>query len=112
MHSDEAPAFQQSWNSYLIITTPNSWMKILYFRCTSEFSRRLIQQATHCLVEWLTFEKVHHMQYHYFRNTNEYMDEFATSTFRSALWMECMMYRLQVGLITVYYFPISRTSFG
>ena len=81
MHFDEDLAFQRSWNSYLIITTPNSWMKTLYFRCTSVFPRRLIQLATHCLVEWLMFEKVHQMQYNYFRNTNEYMDDFVNKYF-------------------------------
>ena len=81
MHSDEGLAFQQSWNSYLIITTPNSWMKTLYFRWTGVLPRSLIQQATHCLVEWLMFEKVHQMQYNYFRNTNEYMGDFVNKYF-------------------------------
>ena len=75
LNSDEGLAFQQSWNAYLIITLPNSWMRSLRFRSNSKFPRRLINQATHCMVEWLTFEEVHRTQYDIYRNSNKHIED-------------------------------------
>ena len=83
MSSDEGLAFQQSWNAYLITTTPNSWMRSLGCRGNSVFPRRLVQQATHSLVEWLTFEDVQRTQYGYFRSRNEYLEDYISKYF---LW--------------------------
>ena len=56
-------------------------MKILNFRYNNVFSRRRIQQATHCLAEWLMFEEVRQTQYEYFRNSNKYIDDYVNKYF-------------------------------
>ena len=62
--ADEAVAYQQSWNAYLVITFPDkSWLRMMGLRSNSRFSRRLIEKVHHSLIDWIDFDQVQMKQY-------------------------------------------------
>ena len=81
-------------------------MKTLDFRCGNVSSRRLIEQVTHCLVEWLIFEEVHQTQYEYFRYSNEYIGDYVNKYCRHS-WMVTLFdtYSQDIVFKSRYYYP-------
>ena len=70
LFSDEALAFQTNWLAYLHIKSPDrSWWSASSFRKSSVFLRRLRNQVTSCVIEWIHFENIHAKQYDYYRKS-------------------------------------------
>ena len=70
MGAEEALAYQQSLNAYLIITSPDkSWVKSIGLRRNSKFPCRLIRRIHHSVIDWIEFDTVHAKQYCCFKST-------------------------------------------
>jgi hypothetical protein len=77
LSADEALAFQQSWNTYLIITSPDPRLfGVVGLRQNSAFFNRLRLQAKSCLIDWLEFDETHCKQYGYFKNSTVLLADF------------------------------------
>jgi hypothetical protein len=84
MSSQEALAFQQGWNAYLLITASNNiWSKSMGFRKNSVFPSRLIRQVRHCLSDWSVFDSAHTLQYDYFKKSTTMLNTFVFKYFLS-----------------------------
>jgi hypothetical protein len=73
----EALAFQQTWSTYLIITSDEENIrKSLGFRKNSVFFRRLRKQINHFIIDWLEFDPIHIGQNDYFKRSNCMINRF------------------------------------
>lgn len=56
--SEEALVYQQTWNTYLIVTSPDKiWLRSMSFRNNSKFSRRLIEKINHSVLDGIDFDE-------------------------------------------------------
>ena len=75
--SPDALVFQQTWQAYKIIVTPdNSWYKSMGFNRRSRFLNRLRERAQHSLIEWQSFENIHREQINYYMNNTNSINLF------------------------------------
>jgi hypothetical protein len=70
LSADEELAFQLTWSAYLNITSPDTtWLRTMSFQKNSIFLRRLREQATYCIIEWIEFDNDHIKQNEYLRKS-------------------------------------------
>jgi hypothetical protein len=73
----EALAYQQTWEAYLIATSPNRiHYKSMDFRKNSIFPNRLAAMARHVNLDLFTFFSIHERQYQIFRRSSSVIERF------------------------------------
>jgi hypothetical protein len=74
---EEAFAFQQTWSTYLIITSDEkNNLKNLGIRKNSSFFLRLRNQVKHSIINWFEFDTIHSKQHDYFKNSDCMINHF------------------------------------
>ena len=72
LSAEEGITYQQSWNAYLTITSPDkSWLKSMGLRSNSKFSCRLIRRVHHSIIDWIEFDQAHVKQFCCFSRSPE-----------------------------------------
>jgi hypothetical protein len=84
-HLDEAPeaeSYRQTWNAYLIATSPTKcYYRSCGFRRNSVFPNRLSERAKHTYLDFLSFKNVHKNQYGLFKRTSSCLETFILKYF-------------------------------
>ncbi len=75
--SQEALDYQQTWEAFLIATSPNrEYYKSMGFRKNSVFPNRLAARAHHLNLDLFTLFSIHENQYAIFRKSSSVLERF------------------------------------
>ena len=83
--STDALCFQQTWQAYKIIISPDkSWFRCMGFNKRSFFPNRLRKRVQHTLAEWHAFKNIHQIQRNYYRTSTTLINRFIYKYFLCA----------------------------